>query len=804
MTTELSPEALRWRCDPDSLGFAVTDELEDLPGIPGQERASEALSFALDMDRPGYNVFALGPQDAGIHEAVRRALENQAQEREAPCDWGYLANFGRPQYPHALCLPRGKGREFHADMHQFVGDIKDALTAAFESDDYRTQRQVLEEEFKDTQEQAVETVSKEARQRSLAVIRTPLGFAVAPVRDGKPMPKEVFGKLPKEEQDKLQSEISEVERLLQEKLREIPVHAKAFREKIRELNDETAQYAIGYLIGLLRCKYENFPEVLTHLDELKKDVIANVEAIISGPPAGQTGLESIDDGHPLFRRYLINLIIDNAERKCAPVVYEDEPTFDRLFGRVEHRAEMGTLVTDHHLIRPGALHRANGGYLIVDAREVLTRPLAWEGLKRVLQAGEIRIESLSKALGLISTITLEPEAIPLDVKVVMTGERMLFYLLSAADPEFGRLFKVAADFDDRMIRDDESRQLYARLVGKLVRADKLMPFTSAAVARTLEYSARLAEDSERLSTRVETISDLLREADHWGRKSGAAQVLPEAVERAIAARIRRLDRVRERTQEAIETGTIAIATEGDAVGQVNGLSVLTLGEFRFGRPSRITARIRLGSGKVVDIEREVKLGGPIHSKGVLILNGFISTRYLSDEPLSLHASLVFEQSYRGVEGDSASLAEACALLSAISAVPIFQQFAVTGSIDQHGRVQAIGGVNEKIEGFFDICAARGLTGGQGVLIPRTNVRHLMLDERVIAAVREGKFHIHAVDTVDEAIEVLTGMAAGAPLKEGGFPPDSVNAKVEERLRHLNSKRRAFGRKDQNDEQDTMT
>lgn len=799
MSTELSPDALGWRCDPESLGFTVTDELEDLQEIPGQERASEAITFALDMERPGYNVFALGPEDAGMHDSVRRALENKAEGRPAPSDWCYLANFGKPHRPLALRLPAGKGAEFRADMRQFIDDVRDALTAAFESEDYRTQRQVLEEEFKDAQEEAIETVSDEAKRRSLVIMRSPLGFAVAPARDGRPLPKEEFEKLPEEERERVKSEIDEVETLLQEKLRAIPMHVKALREKVRKLNDDTAKYAISFLVEQLRGRYTGFSEVLGYLTLLQNDVVANVETIIGGGGEKQQGGDSDGDRQALLRRYRANLIIDNSGSTGAPVIYEDEPSFDRLFGRVEHRARMGTLVTDHHLIRPGALHRANGGYLIVDARKVLTRPMVWEALKRALRAEEVRIESLPEALGHVTTITLDPEPIPLDAKVVLIGGRLLYYLLAAADPEFAQLFKVAADFDDRMVRDPESQRLYARLIGKLVRANELAPFTSRAVARVMEHSARLAGDSERLSARVDAIADLLREADHWARKSGAEQVTHEAVDQAIDAGVRRLDRVRERTLEAIETGLVTIDTEGREVGQVNGLSVLTVGEFSFGRPTRITARIRLGSGKVMDIDREVELGGPIHSKGFLILSGFISARYLNDEPFSLQASLVFEQSYAGVEGDSASLAETCALLSALADVPLRQEIALTGSIDQHGGVQAIGGVNEKIEGFFDVCASRGLTGGQGVVIPRSNVRHLMLDARVVDAVREGNFRIHAVRTVDETLEVLTGMTAGAPDEAGRFPPGTLNARVEERLRHLNRKRRAFARRDELEE-----
>ncbi len=486
-------------------------------------------------------------------------------------------------------------------------------------------------------------------------------------------------------------------------------------------------------------------------------------------------------------------MVDNAALEHAPVVYEDDPTYERLVGRIEHRAEMGTLFTDFHMIQAGALHRASGGYLILDARKLLSQPMAWQGLKQALRAGNIRIEPIGRVMGAISTVSLEPEPIPLDVKVVLVGERMIYYMLSEADPDFRRLFKVAADFDEQIERSDENNALFARLVATLARAEKLKPLDCAGVARALEYSARQAGDCERLSTRLEALADLLREADYWAGKKGNGRIGGDDVQHAVDAQVRRLDRVRERTQEQIGRGTIAIDTAGSVVGQVNGLAVLQVGGFAFGRPSRITARVRIGKGEVIDIEREVALGGPLHSKGVLILSGYLSAHYASDRPLSLSASLVFEQSYGGIDGDSASSTELYALLSAISGVPIKQGFAVTGSVNQFGTVQAIGGANEKIEGFFDICAARGLTGDQGVLIPATNVKNLMLHRRVVDAARDGKFHIYPVETIEQGIEILTGMPAGQRGPDGDFPEGSLNRLVEARLAELAEKRREYAR-----------
>jgi lon-related putative ATP-dependent protease len=496
-----------------------------------------------------------------------------------------------------------------------------------------------------------------------------------------------------------------------------------------------------------------------------------------------------------LRRYRVNVLVDHSRSEGAPVIYEDNPTYQNVIGRVEHRAQMGALLTDFNLIKPGVLHRANGGYLILDARKVLLQPYAWEGLKRALRAGQVHIESIGQMLSLLSTVTLEPEPIPLDVKVALLGDRLLYYLLAQYDPEFGDLFKVAADFDEQMDRSEENQEPYAQLLGTLARKEELRPLDRGATARVIEHSARMVGDAEKLTARTRQVADLLREADYWAAQNGNGVMTKADVEQAIDAQIYRSDRLRERMQEGIQRGTILIDTEGAKIGQVNGLSVIQLGGFAFGRPSRITARVRLGKGEVVDIEREVELSGPIHSKGVLILSGFLGSHYVQDKPLSLSASLVFEQSYSGVEGDSASSAELYALLSAIAEAPLKQSLAVTGSVNQHGQVQAIGGVNEKIEGFFDVCKARELTGEQGVLIPASNVKHLMLRKDVIDAVEGGRFHIYPIETIDQGMEVLTGMSAGERDDAGNYPEGSINHRVESRLAELAEKRMALREED---------
>ena len=798
----LSAERLCWRCDTSGWAFETTEDLEDLAEVIGQSRAVEAIHFAVGIEQPGYNFFALGPEGLDKHGIVRRFLEAEAAEQPAPADWCYVNNFREAHAPKAIQLPPGRGLAFKEDMARLVRDLHDVLISAFESEEYRTRRQVIEEELKERQQASAAEVEAAAKEKGLTLVRTPLGFAFAPVSEGKLVPPEAFEHFPKEAREKIEADIEALQKRLQAALEKTPIWIKETREKVRTLNQETAELAVGHLIGALSEAYADLPEIAAYLKEVQQDVVGNVDLFLQQPQQGATP-PVVREGQarrdPL-RRYQVNLIVHNhaggaeAEGEAgAPLVYEDNPTFDRLLGYTEHRAEMGTLVTDFGMIRPGALHKANGGYLMLDARKVLTRPLAWDGLKRALFAKEIRTEPLAHMAGLLSTSSLEPAPIPLNLKVVLIGDRQLYYLLSSYDPEFGDLFKVLADFDELIDRNEANDRLYARQVATLVRENALRPLKREAVGRVLEQAARQAGDAERLSAKTDTVADLLREADHWAGIEGRDVVERADVQKAIDKQIYRQDRIRQRLQEQIVRGTVLIDDRGAKVGQINGLSVLSLGGFAFGRPSRITARVRLGRGDLVDIEREVELGGPLHSKGVLILRGFLSSHYASDRPLSLSASLVFEQSYGGVDGDSASSAELYALLSAIAEVPIKQSLAVTGSVNQHGEVQAIGGVNEKIEGFFDLCRERGLTGDQGVLIPASNVKHLMLRPDVIEAVREGRFSVYPVTGIDQGLEILTGLKAGTRGPDSRFPEDSLNHRVEARLIELAEQRRAFAR-----------
>lgn len=787
-------------CDPAQFEFETTADVESLSEIIGQPRAVEAMRFGIGMERNGYNLFAMGPVGTGKREVVRQFFEQRAKEDSIPADWCYVYNFEEPHKPRAISLPAGKAVAFRSDMEQLVEDLQGALSAAFESEEYQTRRQVINEEFQERQSQAFEELQRRVREDGLALIRTPAGFVFAPVREGEVLSPQEMQELSEEERSRLQDKVQEYQEELEAILHQMPSWQREHREKVNALDREMADYAIAGQIEELEETYADFDEIVDHLGAVRKDLVENARELLpSDEQAGPNWMQALAgaagqqarDGHGALRRYQVNVLVDHSESRGAPVIYEDHPTYQNLVGRVEHMAQMGALLTDFSLIKAGTLHQANGGYLIMDVRKLLTQPYAWDGLKRALQSGNIRIESVGQMLSLVSTISLEPEAIPLRVKVALFGEQMLYYLLWQLDPEFRELFKVAADFATEMDRSKESQELYARMIATLARQDDLRPFDRTGVARVIEHSARMVGDSAKLSTQVQNLSDLLQEANYWAGQSGNGTITAGDVQRAIDAQIYRSDRLRERAQEAILRETLLIDTEGEKVGQANGLSVMSLGNFWFGRPTRITAQVRLGKGEVIDIEREVKLGGPIHSKGVMILSAFLGARYAEEHPLSLSASLVFEQSYSGVEGDSASSAELYTLLSAISEVPIKQSFAVTGSVNQLGQVQAIGGVNAKIEGFFDICQARGLTGEQGVLIPASNVKHLMLRHDVVEAVEKGEFHVHAVETIDEGIEILTGLPAGEVDEEGNYPEGSINYLVRKRLTELAEKRKAF-------------
>jgi len=641
----------------------------------------------------------------------------------------------------------------------------------------------------DLSQATVSRLLKRAKKEEIAVLQTPTGYVLAPLHDGKVLDDKEFEKLPSEKQESIHAAIRRLSEELENRVESLPRLRKRHHERIRDLDREVTSHTVAVLLEELKADYRDLPDVVSYLDDVEQDVVANAKEFRQEDGATLPFLRR--DSSAVLASYEVNLVVSNEFGKPAPVVYEPNPSYPNLIGKIEHRAEMGALLTDFRMVRVGALQQANGGYLILDIHRILGRPFVWEALKQALFARQVRIESPADALGFASTTTLKPEPIPLDVKVVLIGERWLYYVLSNYDKEFSSLFKVAADFDDVLDRSDDNVQAFAQLTHHRIESCKLLPFEAAAMARVIEQRVRSAEDSERLSMNIRSLDDLLTQADYWARERGASGVSVDDVIQAIKRRDYRLSRVEERVIDAIQRQTILIDTSGSCVGQVNGLAVVGLGEYRFGHPVRITATTRIGTGDVVDIEREVELGGAIHSKGMLILSAALSARYAPEIPLSLHGSVVFEQSYNGVEGDSASVAELCALLSSISNVPVQQSIACTGSVNQLGRIQAVGGVNDKIEGFYEVCRQRGFDGSHGVVIPRDNVKHLMLAEEIVESVKKQEFSIFAVQHIDEAIEILTGNPAGDRGSDDQFPEGSVNRKVEDQLIHYARKRKSF-------------
>ena len=786
---KLTPDQLYRRCDPNKLGFETTADIEQEINLVGQERVSDAINFGMNIPHPGYNIFVLGPSGTGKREIVRDFFEGKAKTDPTPQDWIYVHNFDHPDQPHAIELPPGMGVDYQQDIENLIDEMKTALSAAFESEEYQNRRQSIFETFKDKQAELFDELQEKAKQEDLAMIKTPSGIAFAPRDEEGVLAPEEVNKLSDEKREEIKNSIEILQEKLQNILQQVPLWQRDAKQEIKELNKEMANFAIGGLIKELTEKYQPYEKVTEHIDQIQNQIIDNADEFL--PNEGQEAINFLealyqqrDRSTSMMDRFKVNVVIDNSDCEGAPVIFENNPTFANLIGRFDHFAQMGTLMTDFRMIKPGALHRANGGYLILDALKILSKPYAWEGLKRALQSKEIEIESMAQSLSLISTVSLKPEPIPLQVKIALVGDRLLYYLLVHHDHEFSELFKVEADFESEITWDDAHQELYAKLIATIIAKEKAKPFNSEAVARVIEQSARQASDSERLNTRLQDLNEIIIESDYWATKNEREFVSVEDVQCAIDEKIRRGDRLRDRMQDSILREINIISTEGERIGQINGLSVYTLGSLNFGKPTRITAQVSLGKGQVIDIEREVDMGGPIHSKGVLILSGFLRGRYAQNIPLSLSASLVFEQSYGGVDGDSASTTELYALLSAIAEVPLKQNYAVTGAINQHGDVQAIGGVNEKIEGFYDICKSRGLTGNQGVLIPTANIKHLMLRKDVIESVTAGEFHIYPVDHVDEGIEILTGIKAGELQKDGTYPQGTINRMVKDRLERM--------------------
>jgi predicted ATP-dependent protease len=777
----LSAEQLLTRCDPASL--ALTDE--PAAAIVGQPRAAAAVDFALSTPHAGHHLFVAGPPGSGrralVRQAVRERLRNDGVTRS---DWVYVNHFALPHKPLALELPAGRGTALREDMKTLVRDLRTMIRTMFESEEYATEVERIDAEFKQRAEQSFIEVGREAQRRGLAMVRTPVGFTVAPQKDGEVMPPQVFESLPPEQRAELQKAMAEVQEQLVRALRSSMRLRKEHADRVRELNRSMTRVAADHALEDIRGRHADLPKVAAWLDSVSADMVEHAEDF-RAPAEEEDGAESGQE-HGDLSRYEVNLLFDATASDGEALVEADLPTVPNLVGRVDHIARFGMLLTDFRLIKGGLLHRANGGHLLIDAVKLLTQPFAWQTLKRALLRAEIRIEAVAEQLGMSSTVQLEPEPIPLKVKVVLVGTREVCALLQAYDEEFDELFRVVADLGDDMPRDAGTvGALAAALAGRAREAGLLAP-DATALAACLDHAARLAEDSQRLSAQVRRLLDVLHEADHLARRAGAAAITAAEVRAAIAARRERAGRIDERLGDAVRRGVLLIDTAGERVGQVNALSVYEVGGERFGAVIRISATARLGHGEVIDIQRETHLGGPIHAKGVMILASFLAARYSRTQPHSLLASLVFEQTYGPVEGDSASLAELAALLSALADVPIRQGWALTGSVNQSGQAQAIGGVNEKIEGFFDLCAARGLDGTQGVLIPAANAQHLMLRDDIVEAVAAGRFAVRSVEDIDDVMEWLTGLSAGSADAAGD---DTVNGRVARRLRAFTRVRR---------------
>ena len=794
MVKELTAEQVRLQCTPTVFKCDSTEELRPKDGIIGQARALSALKFGLNIAKPGFNVYVSGLAGTGRTTAIKSFMEALAARKETPSDWCYVHNFRDSYCPHALGVPAGMGEVLRRDMEVAIDNVRRSLVQTFTSKEYAQRREEITEDFNKKRATVFKRLDKKAREKGFILQATPVGVVFVPAADGEPMSEEAYNNLSAGEKEEFKKKQDELTGELKEQIARLTTEQSAIDKQLEDTDREVAGYSIRQLFEKMRDKYSQLPQVVTYLKEVEKDIVANFEQFRAEPKA--------QDGDPLasmrevaqkqaLRKYEVNLLVDNSEVKGAPVILELNPTFSNLLGRIEKEAQFGALSTDFTMIKGGFLHHANGGYLVVRIEDILSNFQSWEGLKRTLRDGKLAIEELGERLGYVVTKSLRPEPIPLEVKVVLIGEPKFYYLLLRLDPDFKELFKVKADFDSRMDRTAANLKEYAAVICRICHSEGLKHLSSGALAQIIEHSSRLAGDQKKLSALFADIADILREASFWAEEDKAKHIEGRHVDKAIEEKVYRSNLIQQRINEMIDDGMIMIDAKGEKVGQVNGLAVIDLGDFAFGRPSRITASAGLGREGLIDIEREAKLGGRLHTKGVMILNGYITDRYVGDVPLSLSARLVFEQSYEEVEGDSASSTELYAILSRLADVPIKQGVAVTGSVNQKGEVQAIGGINEKIEGFFEVCRAKGLNGEQGVLIPASNARNLMLKEEVAAAVKEGKFHVYPVSTIDQGIEVLTGVKAGKRLKGGSFGAGSINDLVQKRLTSLAEKLRDF-------------
>jgi len=792
MIDSLHYSQLYHACDISLFSFKTTKELEILERPIGQESALKAVDFGTNIEQDGYNLFAMGPSGSGKHSTIMTFLQEKSKSEATPNDWCYVNNFKNHQKPIAIELPSGKADKFKDDIDELIDMLKAILPTVFESSDYHNERELINKKYLDMQSDIFTYLQKEAKNHDVAMnSSSPTRVTFVPIVNGKKISAQEFQTIEGKQKESIKKNMSAFEAIVKEQLHKVGELNKGILKEFKKLDKKTTQEAVESLIDELRRKYKDSQNIVEYINALQDDVIHNVQDFLVKTDEMSVPPFMREFYTPSFNRYKVNLFVSHDKDSSAPVIYEDNPTHQNLIGKVEHLSQIGTLVTDFSMIKSGALHKANGGYLVLDARKLLMKPFAYEGLKRVLRAKEIRIESLAQEYSLVSTTSLEPEPIPVNIKVVLIGERAIYYLLYHYDPDFKELFKVNADFEDEIPRNEKNLDLYARMIGTIAKRHELLPLNAEAVAKVIEQSSRDVSHSLKFSTHLGTLADLLKEADFYSKKARHRSIKKDDIEKALSSKIERQNRIQMKLYEQIEEGTIIINVSGEAVGQINALSYISIGGHQFGIPSRITARSRIGKGEIIDIQRKVELGGPIHSKGVMILSAYLGSTYAKDLPLSLCSSLVFEQSYGFIEGDSASSTELYAIISSICEVAIKQNIAVTGSVNQFGEIQPIGGVNEKIEGFFDICMKKDPKAFYGVIIPDTNVKHLMLKPEIVESVKKGNFAIYGVKTIDEGISILTGIEAGEADKRGKFPRKSINGMVVARLEKLSKTLKEF-------------
>ena len=788
MPKPLSSEELYKCCDPKLLPFNTTDELAELMETIGQERALNAIDFGLNLESKGFNIFMLGENGTGKTATIKSLLKKKAASEPVPMDWCYVYNFEEPDTPLAISMEPGSAVVFHKDMEELIKVLKVEIPKVFESKEYERQKNKILESFQAKQKEMFSGLEEEVQNKGFSIRKTVSGLMIVPVKQkGEPLTEEEYEAL----DEKTKAKIDEMGKALQEKLndvvRAVRTAEKGVKQDLAKLEREAALSAVGHFMDELKTKYRDDEKITHYLSDVTEDILEHLDDFkAQEDQSAALPFMKMQKTEPSFTRYTVNVLVNNRDVKGAPCVFESNPAYFNLFGRLEYKFQYGMATTDFSLIKAGSLHKANGGYIVIDAIDLLRNIFSYETLKRALRNGEIKMEDVWEQYRAISTSTLKPEAIPLDVKVILIGNPHLYYLLYNLDEEYRELFKVKADFDSRMEKDDETIRQYAAFVASTCKQEKFLPFDKSGVAKIVEHGSRLAGHQEKLSSKFSDIADVIREAHYWAKKEGSDLVRSGHVDKALQEKIYRTNRIEERIREMAVEGTLIVDTEGEKIGQINGLAVLGMGDYQFGKPSRITARTYAGRGGVVNIERETKMSGRIHEKAILIITNYIGSTYAKKRPISFSASITFEQLYDLVEGDSASCAELYVLLSSLSSLPLKQNLAVTGSMDQNGDVQPIGGVNEKIEGFFDLCKIRGLDGTQGVVIPSKNVKHLMVKQEVVDAVREKKFFIYPISRVGEGLEIFTGLQAGEMRDDGTYPEGTVNYLVSKRLEEISA------------------